>query len=54
MRWADYVARKGARRNTCRVLVGNNKRRSLLVGPKCRWRVNINIYLNELEWEKMD
>ena len=49
MRWADCVARKGARRITCRVLVGNNERRSSLIGPKCRWGVNIKIYL--MNWD---
>jgi hypothetical protein len=36
-----------------RVLMGNEIRSSL-IRPKCRWGVNIKIYLIELGWEKMD
>jgi hypothetical protein len=51
MRWAGHVARMGAKRNACRILVGKleGKKRS-----HCRWVDNIKIDLREIGWDGMD
>jgi hypothetical protein len=41
------------RRGVHRVLVGKPEGRRLLGRPRCRWKDNIKIYLQEVEWERM-
>jgi hypothetical protein len=45
MRWAGYVARMGAKRNTYRILVGKPKGKRTLGRKRSRWADNIKIYL---------
>jgi hypothetical protein len=45
MRWAGHVARKGDKRNTYRILVGNPEGKRPLGRPRCRWVDNIKMDL---------
>jgi hypothetical protein len=45
MRWAGYVARKGEKRNACRILVGKPEGKRPLGRPRCKWVDNINMNL---------
>jgi hypothetical protein len=47
MRWAGHVARKGEKRNACRILVGKPE-------GKSRWVDNIKIDLCEIGWNSME
>jgi hypothetical protein len=40
-------------RNTCRILVGKPKGRSLLENPRCRWE-DIRIHVRGIGWEGVD
>jgi hypothetical protein len=48
MRWAGNVARKGEKKNVCRVLVGNPEGKRPLGRPKRRWLDNIKMDLTEI------
>jgi hypothetical protein len=39
MKWAEHVARMGAKRGAYRILVGRPEGRRPLGRPRCRWRV---------------
>jgi hypothetical protein len=45
MRWAGHVACMGEGRGVYRVLVGRLKGKRPLGRPRCRWKVNIKMYL---------
>jgi hypothetical protein len=50
MRWAGHVARMGEKRGAYRILVGRPEGRRPLGRPRCRWKDNIKIDLQELRW----
>jgi hypothetical protein len=50
MRWAVHVAGMGAKRNTCRILVGKPEGKKPLGRPRCRWVDNIRMDLREIGW----
>jgi hypothetical protein len=54
MRWAVHVARIGAKRNVCRILVGKPEGRRPLGRPRRRWVNNIKMYLREIGWDDID
>jgi hypothetical protein len=54
MRWAGHVARKGAKRNAYRLLVGNPEGKRPLERPRRRWVDNIKIDLREIGWDGGD
>jgi hypothetical protein len=54
MRWAGYVARRGEKRNTYRLLVGKTKGTRPLGSPRCWWVDNIRIALGEVGWGDVD
>jgi hypothetical protein len=54
MRWAVHVARIGAKRNVCRILVGNPEEKRPLGRPRLRWMNNIKMDLREIGWDSMD
>jgi hypothetical protein len=54
MRWAGNVARKGERRNICKVLVGNPEGHRPLVRPRRRCEDNIRMDLREIAWDGID
>jgi hypothetical protein len=54
LRWAGHVARKGARRNSYRVLVGKPERRRQLGRPRRRWEHNIKMDLRDVGWGDID
>jgi hypothetical protein len=54
VKWAGHVARMGAKRNACRVLVGKPEVMRLLGRPRRRWEDNITMDLRELGWGGMD
>ena len=45
MRWAEYVARMGERRDEYRILVGKSEGKRQLARPRCRWEDNIKLDL---------
>ena len=47
MRWAGHVARMGAERGVCRVLVGKPEGKRPLGKPRCRWKNNIKMDLRK-------
>jgi hypothetical protein len=49
MGWEWHVARMGAKRKACRILVGKPEGKRPLGRPRCRWVVNIKIDLREIE-----
>jgi hypothetical protein len=51
MSWAGYVARKGEKRNACRILVVKPEGKRLLGRPRRRWVDNIKMDLREIEWD---
>jgi hypothetical protein len=44
----------GAKRNACRIFVGNPERKRPLRRTRRRWVDNIKIYLREIEWDGVD
>jgi len=48
MRWAGHVARMGEGRVVCRVLVGKSEEKKPLGRPRCRWKGNIKMDLEEV------
>jgi hypothetical protein len=54
MRWAGHVARKGKKRNTYRLLVGNPEGKRPLGRPRRRWVDNIKMDLLEIGWGGVD
>jgi hypothetical protein len=54
MRWAGHVARKGEKRNACRLLVGKPERKRPLGRPRCRGVDNIRMHLREVGWGDVD
>jgi hypothetical protein len=54
MRWAGHVAQIGARRNACRILVGNPEGKRPLGSPRSRWVNNIKMDLREIGWYGLD
>jgi hypothetical protein len=54
MRWAGHVARKGAKRNACTILVGKPEGKRPLGKPRRRWMDNIKMVLREIGWDVMD
>jgi hypothetical protein len=53
MRWAGHVARKGEKRNACRILVGKPEGKRPLGSPRRRLMDNIKIDLRERGWDGM-
>jgi hypothetical protein len=54
MRRAGHVARKGDKRNACRILVGKPEGKRPLGRPRRRWVDNIKMDLREIGWNGMD
>jgi hypothetical protein len=54
MRWAGHVARTGAKRIACKILVGKPEENRPLGRPRRRWVQNIKIYLRKIGWDDMD
>jgi hypothetical protein len=51
MRWAGYVAKIGAKRNVCRILMGKPEGKRPLGSPICKWVDNIKMDLRNMgEW----
>jgi hypothetical protein len=48
IKWAGYVARMGAKKNTYRIFVGKSERRRRLRRPRYRWMDNNKIDLTEI------
>jgi hypothetical protein len=53
MRWTGHVARKGAKRNAYRILVGKPEGKRPLGRPWRRWVYNIKMDLREIGWDGM-
>jgi hypothetical protein len=54
MRWAGYVARMGAKGNSCRILVTKPEGKRPPGRLRRRWVNNIKMDLGEIEWGDMD
>jgi hypothetical protein len=54
MKWAEYVARMGEKRNAYRELVENPERKIPLGRRRRRWVDNIKIDLREIGWDVRD
>jgi hypothetical protein len=54
MRWAEYVARMGEKRNAYRLLVGKPEGRRPLGRPRRRLLDNIRMDLVEVGWGAVD
>jgi hypothetical protein len=54
MRWAEYVAPLGKKRNAYRILVGEPEGKRQLERPRRRWVKNIKMYLREIGWRGVD
>jgi hypothetical protein len=54
MRWAGHVARKGAKLNAYRSLVGKPEEKISLGRPRCRWMDNIKIHPRKIGCDGMD
>ena len=52
--WAGHVARIGERNGAYRVLVRRCDGNRSLGRPKLRWEYNINMYLQEVGWERLE
>jgi hypothetical protein len=48
MRWAEYVAHMGAKKNAFRIFVGRPERKRPLGKLKCTWVDNIKMDLREV------
>jgi hypothetical protein len=54
VRWAGNVARMGAKRNPCRILVRNPEGNSPPRRPRRRWVDNIKMDLREIGWDGVE
>jgi hypothetical protein len=54
MRWSAHVARRGVKRNACRILVGKPDGRRPLGRQRRRWVDNIQMDLREIGWDGME
>jgi hypothetical protein len=54
MSWAGHVARRGEKRNSYRILVGNPEEKRPLGRLRRRWVDNIKMDLREIGWDGMD
>jgi len=54
MRWARHVARMGAMKSACNVLMGKPEWKNLFGRPRRRWEDNMRMDLKETGWEGMD
>jgi len=54
MRWPEYVARTGERKDVYRVLVGKPEGKRPLGRHRRGWEDNIKTDLKEMGWEGMD
>jgi hypothetical protein len=54
MRWVGHLARMGAKKNACRILVGKSERKRLLRRPRRRWVDNIKMDVREVGWGGID
>jgi hypothetical protein len=54
MKWAGHVARMGAKRNACRLLVGKPEGKRPLGRQRRRWVNNNKMDLKEIVWGGMD
>jgi hypothetical protein len=54
MRWADHVARMGAKRNMYRLLVGKPEGERPIGRPRRRWVDNIRMDFGEVGWGGVD
>jgi hypothetical protein len=50
MRWAGHVARKGEKRNVCRLLVGKPAGKRPLGRPRRRWMDHLEIGFIAVDW----
>jgi hypothetical protein len=50
MRWTGHVACMGEMRGAYRILVGGPEGRRPLGSPRCRWKDNIKMDLQEVGW----
>jgi len=48
IQWVGHAAHMGERRGLYRVLLGKPERKSPLGKPRCRWKDNINMDLQEV------
>jgi hypothetical protein len=53
-RWAGHVACMGDRRGAYRILVGRQNGKIALGKPRCRWKDNIKMDLQEVGWGGMN
>jgi hypothetical protein len=54
IKWVGHVALTGERRGVYRVLVGRPGSNSALGRPRCRWKGNITMDLQEVGWGGLD
>ena len=54
IQWVGHAAHMGERRGLYRVLLGKPERKSPLGRPRCRWRDNIKMDLQEVRCGGMD
>jgi hypothetical protein len=54
MRWAEHVARMGAKRNSCKILVGKPEGMRPLGRPRHGWVDNMRMNLGEIGWDGVD
>jgi hypothetical protein len=54
MRWAEYIARMGKKRNAYRLLVGKPEGRRPLGRQRRRWLDSIRMDLVEVGWSDVD
>jgi hypothetical protein len=54
MRWAEYAARMGKKRNAYRILMGKPAGNRSLGRSRRRWVDNVKIDLREIGWGGMD
>jgi len=54
MRWVGYEASMGERRGVYRVLVGKSEGKKQIGRPRCRWKDNIKMDLQEVRCGGMD
>jgi hypothetical protein len=53
MRWAGHVARREAKRNTYRILVGKPGGKIQVRRPRCRWETDVKVDLRKIGWDGM-